>query len=496
MSVNHLDPALEGAEPKNLWGIFDKIRQIPHKSKQEQALMKFLAEFATENGFECRQDQKGNMCIFVPATKGLEDKPSICLQGHADMVCVKDESSNHDFSTDPIQLERDAQFLKAKGTTLGADNGVGLAAALALATDPEAAHPALEILVTVGEEIGLKGANELDAKALGITADKILNLDSEEVGEICVASAGLISIDANQRLERENPGAANNYFEISLSGMQGGHSGANIHENRGNAILAMNRFLQELPFDVRLVSVNGGQAMNAIPAEAKAIIACSKYFDFAALRNVLGKVHSEFDPEWGAHLSIKNITPDQADRDVILADAHHKIVEALGSAQNGVLKMSEFVPSLVQTSSNIGVVDTTKENMKIEASVRSSVYSEMDVAAENLAQVLKQGGFDVTFPDHVSGWQQDPTSPLVRAVADAYKNVAGVEPAIKGIHAGLETGVLVNKLSEVGKAGRLVEAVSFGPSIYDPHSPKERVDMPSVDVFYKQLKSAVEILSA
>lgn len=369
-----------------------------------------------------------------------------------------------------------------------------MAASLALAIDPEVTHPALEILVTIEEENGLKGVDALSTSQLGMRSTKVFNLDMQNLGEVFVTSAGLAPVNARRSIEREVvPENSGKYIQINVRGMKGGHSGIYIHENRGNAIMVLNGLLKSFDPDIRLVSMEGGQAMNAIAGTAQAIVFLPTVVDFDTFQNEIDEYSKTLDPEWGTEFSLAEISQDDMERKVIVLNIHQRIVKAISQFPQGIRKMSDLVPGMVQTSSNIGVIRTEEGDINIEASVRSDLDNEVDEVFEDIRQVLSNAGFEVHMPVRSPGWRQAPESPLIQAVSKAYSVVTGKTSEVKGIHAALETGVVVSKLSNT-LGGQAVEGVSFGPTIQDAHSPQEAVNVASVEIFYNQLKEAMKIL--
>ena len=420
-STDPLDPALADISPRSVAYFFDELRQIPRGSGNERQAMNFLHEWATEHGFECANDKVGNLCIKVPASKGCEGKPTVCLQGHIDMVCVKGSDVVHDFTKDPIKLRREGKLLKAQGTSLGADDGFGVAAALSVACDPTAIHPPMEILITVDEEDGLSGAKGLDPAALGMKSTSVLNLDNEEFGKVFTSSAGIREMRSQRTLDRDLSSSEGTYFEISVAKMTGGHSGADVHKYRGNAIIALGELLQDLPEGSRLVSMEGGQKMNAIPAEAKVVICVPDGIDQARVENAISNVASELEREWKAEVKVSPRTREEVKVGAVTAETHEKIVKAFELVPDGIAEMFEGVRGFVRTSSNLGVLRTDGDEMEFTYSVRSSSNEGMDRLRDRIAGVMAGAGFDSKTVLEMDGWDGDPKSTLARYADESYR---------------------------------------------------------------------------
>lgn len=485
-----LDPALEGLEPRELWKNFNVLRQLARPSKKEQPVMEWLSKWASEHNFETTRDAVENLCIKVPATEGFGEKFTVCLQGHADMVCEARKGVKHDFENDPIQLERKGDLLKAQDTTLGADNGIGLTAAMTIATDPDVKHPALEILITRDEEQDFTGAFGFDPKALGMKSTLMINLDNEDIGDICLSSAGIIKLDSAKTIARTDAAEMNKggFYEISISDMPGGHSGTDINRNRGNAIIVMARLLSNLPSSIQLVSIEGGSAKNAIPTGATAIIFTEEK-NLEKVKAVITEFEGTLPQKTEPKKTKIEINPKNAGEvklTAMTAETRRDILNILVTLKNGVIKMDPEVDGLPETSVNIGTIQTTDNEINLGFAVRGKSNDATLKVAFEIEENLKKQGFKTTTGELSPAWTGDPNTKLVGMVSEAYKKVTGKEVCIKGVHGGLETGVLVNKLKEALEKN--VDAVAIGPTIKNNHSPDEFVDTPSVKTFYEQLK--------
>ena len=476
---------LDALEPKLLWSHFDAIRRVPRPSKHEERIAELVASWASERGFQVLRDAAGSMAIKVPASAGHENAATVILQGHLDMVCEKNSDVEHDFMTQGIEVEVDGDWVVAKGTTLGADNGVGVAAAMAVADDPDAVHGPLEILCTIDEETGLTGAKQLDPSILDGTL--MVNLDTEEDGAIYIGCAGGADTDTTLRLGRRRGGIGTRPYRLAVRGLRGGHSGLNIIENRGNAIKIATRALLAAiddGIDFDLVSIEGGSKHNAIPRETFAVVRLDPAHE-DALRRVVDRVTGEVREEFGATdpdlvIELAAATEDDDVRDVVTVHGRDRLLRMLDGLPHGVLAMSRDVPGLVETSSNLAVVRTDSEAAHVVTSHRSSVMSALLAVRRQVQSICEQAGASVTVDDAYPGWKPNPSSPLVQRTVDVFKDMFGATPEVKAIHAGLECGLLIEK-----KPG--MDAVSIGPQIENAHSPEERVQISSVDRFYRHL---------
>ncbi|RME22855.1 MAG: aminoacyl-histidine dipeptidase [Deltaproteobacteria bacterium] len=479
--------AFEGLEPKLLFNYFEKLTRIPRCSKNEAGAIEFVLSLAREKGLEAERDGAGNVVVRLPATAGYENAPTVVLQGHLDMVGEKSADSPHDFARDPIKVIRDGDWLTADGTTLGADNGIGLAAALALMDDKEAVHGPLELLFTVDEETGLTGAQALEP---GFVKGKmLLNLDSEEEGAIYVGCAGGADTEIVLPLEREQ--ASGDRYEIVVSGLKGGHSGLDINTGRANAIKVcawyLFRLLEQETFG--LVSISGGDKHNAIPRDARAEIvlaagAAEKARELVEkMQKELSERHRKTDP--GLKIELRK----GGGSDVPLSGpSRDRLVNLLVACPHGVLAMSQDVEGLVETSTNLAVVRCEKDRAVVLESSRSSVQSAIDEVQEGLIALARIAGAEATSQGGYPGWTPNMDSPLLAEAREVYKKVTGKDAEIKAIHAGLECGIIGEKFGDM-------DMISFGPDIQSPHSPSERVNIASTARFYEFLKALLAELA-
>jgi dipeptidase D len=484
---------LESLEPKLLWSHFDGIRRIPRPSKHEEKVAAHVEDWARGKGYEVVKDAAGSMVVKVPASPGKEKSPTVILQGHLDMVCEKNSDVAFDFMKDPIDVRVDGDWVKARGTTLGADNGIGVATAMAVAEDPDVVHGPLEILCTVDEETGLTGAKALDPSIL--TGRVMLNLDSEEDATVYFGCAGGADAVTTLTVARRRASLGSVPVKVAVKGLKGGHSGVNIIENRGNAVKLMNRILLaavEKGIELDLVSLDGGSKHNAIPREAFARCRVPKG-SVEALRAVIDEVEAEFQEEFGSidpDLEILLEQPDDDDemRQVLNQHARDRVLHLLRALPHGVISMSRDVPGLVETSNNVAIVETGRDAVRIVTSHRSSVMPALFAVQEQVRSATHLAGGEVQEEEAYPGWKPNPDSPVVKLTLDVYEELFGKRPALRAIHAGLECGLLIDKLPGL-------DAVSIGPEVRNAHSPDEMVQISSVQRFYAHLKALLMSLA-
>ena len=469
-------------KPARVFEQFAKINEIPRPSKHEEKMTAYLQEFGKSHGLETIVDEIGNVLIKKPATPGYENRQTVILQSHQDMVCDKLVDVEFDFNTDAIQTYVDGEWLKAKGTTLGADDGIGCAIELAILDSDDIEHGPLECVFTVDEETQLTGASAM--KPGFMSGTMLINLDSEDEGEMFVSCAGGRSTVATFRFTRED--APKDYFfvEISLKGLTGGHSGDDINKRRANAIKILSRFVynMEEKYGSRLVSFNSGKLHNAIPRDGRAIIAVPNAVKEQVRSdwNVFtAAVEDEFHVT-ATSMAFKMESTEPAK--VISAEAGKNIVRALQAVDNGIFAIcqDEALGGMVETSSNIAVVKTSETEMEILASQRSNVMSNLDNQCNTIKAVFQLAGAEVIQNDGYPAWKMNPNSQLTKAAVDAYKKIFGKEPIVRGIHAGLECGLFSEKYPEL-------DMVSFGPTLRDVHTPDERLLIPTVQMVWDHL---------
>ncbi len=484
---------LEGLEPRYVWQHFDEIRQIPRPSKHEEKIAAHIVEWAQSKGYDVQRDQAGNVVVKVPATPGHETAAPIILQGHIDMVCEKNADVDHDFMADPINIKVDGDWVHAVGTTLGADNGIGVATAMAIADDPDTVHGPLELLFTIDEETGLTGAMQLDGSML--SGRTMLNLDTEEDGAVYIGCAGGADSIAELPVSRRKALVGSVPLRVEINGLRGGHSGVDILENRANAIKLLTRVLlaamaEDLELDV--VTMAGGSKHNAIPREAHAIIRLPKA-SADAFRRVVSNQKAGFIEEFGAIDPNLNIDVTEVDDDDPYANplnipSRDHLLHTLNGIPYGVLAMSREVPGLVETSNNLAVVATNETSVTIVTSHRSSVMPALFSVQEQVRSICVLAGASVEVHDAYPGWKPNPNSAIVKKTVDVYKQLFGQTPELKAIHAGLECGLLLEKVPGM-------DVVSIGPEIQNAHSPDEKVQISSVQRFYTHLKEVLKQLA-
>lgn len=483
-----MNEGLERLAPQIVWSYFKEILTIPRPSGKEEKIRNWIVNWAKNNNFDYRIDAGGNLVVRVPPTKGFEHSPTVILQAHLDMVCEKDENKEFDFEKDPIEVWIDGEWLKTKGTTMGGDNGIGVALALAIATDRDVSHGPLELLFTVDEEVGLTGAFNLDPQL--ITGNYLLNLDSEEEGTFFVGCAGGGDTKLEFGFKREifdkegfKP------YKFKLSGLTGGHSGLNIIENRANAIKFMARILREAlnKFNIKVVSIEGGDKHNAIPRECNVILylrsdECSKFKEFLnKWKEIFQIEYGKVDPNMFMELTpITDITlPHPIESQSLLT-----LIRLIMALPHGVLAMSREIRGLVESSNNVAVIRTEKDNVKIVTSSRSSLNSQLRMIRDSIYDIAVLAGCKVEESSGYPAWKPNIDSLLLKKASSVYKELFGKEPEVTAIHAGLECGVL-------GEKRPTMDMISFGPTLRDVHSPKERIHIPSVEKFYNFLKAVV-----
>jgi len=482
--------------PPLLWKHFMELCRIPHGSGNEAAAAAYIIDAAKAGGYEWKQDRAGNVLVRKPA-QGVKGKPPVViLQGHIDMVCEKNSDVKFDFTRDAIQTvirkEKDGEYMYAKGTTLGADNGIGVAAALAILEDKRMVHPPLELLFTVDEETGLTGAMALSKSLL--KGRILLNLDTEEDDSLCIGCAGGGDTNASLRLIRVKPPRGAAPVQVTIRGLRGGHSGCDIHEQRGNAVKILGRLLYEASrtVDFHLLSIDGGDKHNAIPREAGAVVYVGKEEmpDLKRQITALGRAIKVEIKAVDSGLKIA-VEPGRRTRDAkVLAPASRdKVLGLLMALPHGVLGMSFAMENLVETSTNLAAVKTEGSRLAILMSSRSSTASRLDETRSRLRAIFDAYGAASKEEDAYPGWQPNPDSRVLKVMEKVYKRLYKEDPKIEAIHAGLECGLISAKYSGM-------DMVSFGPLIQNPHSPDERVKIKTVEKFWKILKEALQELAA
>lgn len=482
--------SIKNLEPQSVWSFFYDITQIPRPSKKEERILAYLLEFAKEKGFDTKQDEAGNILITKPATNGKENVPTVILQSHVDMVCEKNSDVVHDFDNDPIQTVIDGDWVKTKGTTLGADNGIGMAAALAVLASDNIAHGKIEALFTVDEETGLTGANMLAPDLL--TGDILLNLDTDEEGDLYIGCAGGKGTKAYFNYDQAEVPAGYFWFKVQVKGLRGGHSGSDIDKQLGNANKILNRYLYSLlgnDHQLLISEIAGGNLHNAIAREAYALVGVRQPYkeDVRVKLNVLiADLENEYKKiEPNLELQIESVpTPAK----VMSKDTGDKLIKALYACPHGVIGMSHDIEGLVETSTNLASVKMLEDDrILVGTSQRSSVESKKLDIVNMVTSVFDLAGADIEHSEGYPAWQPNTDSKILKVSKDVYQKLYGKTPGVKAIHAGLECGLFLEKYPNL-------DMISFGPDIRDAHSPVERMNIPSVEKFWNYLVGILETL--
>ena len=470
--------------PKLVFDYFSQINKVPRPSKKEEKIIAYLQNWAKENGIDCVTDEAGNVLMRKPATPGMEGKATVVLQSHMDMVCEKTSDRVIDFENDPIETFIDGEWMRAKGTTLGADDGIGMALQMAVLTDPAVEHGPLECLFTRDEETGLTGAFAI--KPGFMSGKYLLNLDSEDEGEIFIGCAGGANTEASLDVTMVELGKQYFPIRISIDKLSGGHSGDDINKHRPNAIKLLSRFLYEASekYDLKLVDIQGGNLHNAIPRQAEAVIAVP----FADKENVrvdfnvfASEIGEEYHDEESMHVAMESTEASKCIND----EQAQKLIYALNAVDNGVYEMSIDLAGLVETSSNLASVhlinkEAGKASIDIVTSQRSSIGSQRKAMSIAVSSALRLAGFKTTTADGYPGWKPNSDSKLLKVAVETYKSIFGKEPKVKAIHAGLECGLFSEKYPGM-------DMISFGPTLRGVHSPDERLLIPTVEMVWKHI---------
>ena len=479
MELSHLEPQL-------IWKNFAALNSVPRPSKKEEKVIEFIKNFGENLNLETTVDEVGNVIIKKPATSGMENRKAIVLQSHLDMVCQKNNDVNFDFETQGIQMEVDGDWVKAKGTTLGADNGIGVATIMSVLESNDIPHPALEALFTIDEETGMTGA--IGLKPGQLHGKILLNLDTEEDDEIDIGCAGGVDVTASATYNLED--SKGQIVKITVKGLQGGHSGMDIHKGFGNANIILGRLLYTglEKENIQLISIDGGGLRNAIPREANAVLSVRNSVEFIEQANKLkAEILEEFaDIEKDIQINIENYST--AEKAISETDSK-KIILVLKSLHNGVFRMSPDVADLVESSNNVARVELKNGELKILNLSRSSVESTKYSVAEQLKSVCELAGIKVEFGGSYPGWKPKPGSEIVQLMEKIYEKKFQEKPQVVACHAGLECGIIGANYPDM-------EMVSFGPTIRGAHSPDEKANIPSVQKFWGFFKEILAEIPA
>ena len=470
-------------EPKIVWKHFDEIRKIPRCSKHEEKIREYIVNFAKQHGLEYQVDKAGNVVVRKPASSGMENKPMVVLQAHMDMVCEKNKDVDHDFSKDPIKVKIEGEWVTAEGTTLGADDGIGVATALAILEDKNLKHPPIEALFTVDEETGLTGAFALEKDFL--KGRTMINLDSEEFGIIYVGCAGGGDSTIKLAVKKEKVPDGMKVMHVFVKGLKGGHSGCDIHEQRGNAIKILARILWKVKkeIEIRIIDISGGDKHNAIPREAEATVAVENAERFKEIVNSEAKDILEeikpVDPDMKVEIS------EAKGEEGLDKESSYKVIDLLYALPHGVLAMSYDIPDLVETSTNLAKVRLEGDKVTVVMSSRSSTKTELQATRDRIRAIAELAGAEVEEGSTYPGWKPNLDSKILKIAKEVFKEMFGKEPEIKAIHAGLETGVIGEKFPGM-------DMISIGPDVRNPHTPDEKVHIGSVEKFYRYVAKILE----
>ncbi|MFA5404250.1 MAG: aminoacyl-histidine dipeptidase [Ignavibacteria bacterium] len=474
---------LSGLKPEAIWKHFEEMCEIPHPSKHEQKMVEYIVNFAKAKNLEYEVDEVSNVVIRKPATPGMENRKGVILQGHLDMVPQANSDANHNFEKDPIKPRIDGEWVKATGTTLGADNGIGVSTALAILEATDLVHGPIEALFTIDEETGMTGAFGL--KPGYLKGDILMNLDSEDEGELFIGCAGGTNANVTFKYNKKPAPKKHSAFKIIVKGLKGGHSGCDIHLGRANSNKLLFRLLKhaEKNFGLRLASVEGGNLRNAIPREAHAVVLIPKD-NVKEFEDALKQYEDIIKKEFAAVEPDITIYADKAKtpKNVFDRSTQKNLINAIFVCPNNVVRMSNDMPGLVETSTNLAIVksnDKTK-TVEIKCLLRSSVDSAKEALEQKMAALFELAGADCYFDGQYPGWKPNPNSPILTVMLDIYEKMFGKKPEIKAIHAGLECGL-------IGGVFPNLDMISFGPTIKFPHSPDEQCNIETVNKFWNYI---------
>lgn len=482
-----MSATIKDLQPTSIWENFYKLTQVPRPSNHEEKARIFMLNWAKENNINAQMDDAGNIIMSKPATPRMENRQGMILQCHLDMVPQKNEDTQHDFNTDPIQAYIDGEWVRAKGTTLGADNGIGVATAMAVLTSTDIPHGPIEVLITATEETGMDGANGLRSGML--KGDILLNLDSETEGELYVGCAGGLNSTTEFLYKEESVPAETKAFRLAVKGLKGGHSGIDINLGRGNSNKILFRFLKTYSekIGIRIASISGGSLRNAIPRESFAIITIPASHESSLLNAV-----KDAEAVYKAEIIEKDpdlqllLTPAPMPTFLIDECVQWRVTNTVLGYPNGAIRMIDSMPDTVETSNNVAIINMENGKISIITLMRSSVDSAKDALAQNIEAIAELAKADtIKFDGAYPGWKPNPDSVILKEMQKIYNNLYGKRPAIMAIHAGLECGIL-------GAGYPNWDMISFGPTICHPHSPDEKVNIASVEKFWNFLKATLK----
>lgn len=481
---------IKNLKPECIWRNFDALTQVPRPSGHLEKVQQFLLDFAKNTGVEAFKDEAGNIVMRKPATPGMENRKTTILQAHMDMVPQKEKTSTHNFETDPIETYVDGEWVKAKGTTLGADDGLGVAAIMAVMEAKDLKHGPIEALITADEETGMYGANGLPEGEL--EGEILLNLDTEQEGELIIGSAGGVDITATLDYKETESDKSDAAVKITIKGLKGGHSGLEIGEGRGNANKMMVRIVREAiaEDDACLASWHGGNMRNAIPREAEVVLTLPKE-NVEDLKSIAADYKETFNNEYkGIENDIEVLVEDVALPEMIVPqEIQDNLVDAIYAAHNGVWRYIPTMPEIVETSSNLAIVDIEGGKAAIKILARSSSESMKEELSTSLESCFNMAGMKVEFSGAYGGWDPNTDSELIKVMRNIYKNLFNEEPTVQVVHAGLECSIILSKYPGL-------DICSFGPTLLSPHTPSERAYWPSATKFWDLLVKTLEEIPA
>jgi len=475
---------IRALEPTELWNNFADLNAVPRGSKKEEKVIQFMVDFGKKLNLDTIVDPVGNVIIKKPASKGMENRKTVVLQSHLDMVHQKNSDTNFNFDTDGIKMVIDGDWVRADGTTLGADNGMGVAAIMSILASKTIKHPAIEALLTIDEETGMTGAKGLQANYLN--GEILLNLDTEDDDEIDIGCAGGIDVTADNTYHEVGAPVNSGGFSISITGLKGGHSGMDIHKGLGNANKIMNRLLYETKDFIRISEINGGSLRNAIPRESFATISVADVRKDAFIKkvNIIAKEIKTEQSTVDPNLEIKISEVAKPER-VMTTISQNTLLNAIYTAHNGVYRMSHDMEDLVETSNNVARIIVKDESIKILCLTRSSVESSKFDLANALKAAFEMAGYTVTLSGSYPGWKPNVTSPILKTLSETYEKLFNEKANVVACHAGLECGILGTNYPEM-------DMISFGPTIQGAHSPDEKANIKSSQKFWKFLLTILE----
>ena len=479
---------IKNLKPECIWRNFDALTQVPRPSGHLEKVQQYLLDFAKKVGVEAFKDEAENIVMRKPATPGMENRKTVILQAHMDMVPQKEQTSTHNFETDPIQTYIDGDWVKAKGTTLGADDGLGVAAIMAVMEAKDLKHGPIEALITSDEETGMYGANNLPAGEL--TGEILLNLDTEQEGELIIGSAGGLDITATLDYQEAESDKDDIAVRITVKGLKGGHSGLEIGEGRGNANKMLVRIVREAIADdeARLASWHGGNMRNAIPREAEAVLTLPKE-NKADLMELVADYKETFNDEYKGIEGEIDVTVEDVElpAHVVPQEIQDNLVDAVYAAHNGVWRYIPSMPNIVETSSNLAIVDIDGGKAAVKILARSSSETKKDELATSLESCFNMAGMKVEFSGGYGGWDPNTDSELIKVMRRIYNELFNEEPTVQVVHAGLECSIILSKYPGL-------DICSFGPTLLSPHTPTERAYWPSATKFWDLLVKTLEEL--